>query len=221
MAFRADEAATRGYDEVRNYLVSRHFTTAQRTQSEKALRAIIEEVGPPVDSYPTWHPLVAQHDGRDPETHPSERTGYKGLDHTRYFAHGFITCPYVNGDEVIASAHRIKCPPGVSISAERLDAPFYIDNADPILVRCEWARDLEVNHTIPKALAVPLMLEQEVPCWHWSQRAETWETMRPYLLGQPHGSRSSLFVTQDTALAIKKIYISLVESGMFGPLKLG
>ena len=221
MAFRADEAAARGYDEVRNYFVSRHFTPAERAQSEKALREIIEEVGPPVESYPTWHPLVAQHDGRNPETRPSKRSGYEGLDHTRFFAHGFITCPYVNGDDVIASAYRIKCPPGVSITAERLDGPFYDDNADPILVRCEWTRDLEVNHTIPKALAVPLMLEQEVPCWHWAQRAETWETMRHYLLGQPHGSRSSLFVTQDTALAIKKIYLSLVESGMFGPLRLG
>jgi hypothetical protein len=43
--------------------------------------------------------------------------------------------------------------------------------------------------------------------------------MRPYLLGQPHGNRSSLFVTQDTALAIKKIYLAMVESGMFGPVK--
>ena len=44
--------------------------------------------------------------------------------------------------------------------------------------------------------------------------------MRPYLLGEPHGSRSSLFVTQDTALAIKKIYVAMVESGMYGAAKL-
>jgi len=220
MAFSADEAAASGYEKARNYLVSRHFTPAQRELSDGALRAIVEEIGPPVDGYPTWHPLVAQHDGRNPETYPSERTGYEGLDHTRYFAHGFITCPYVDGDKVIASAQRIVCPPGVSISAERLDGPFYMDNAEPILVRCNWDRGLEANHTIPKSLAVPLMLEQELPCWRWSQRAETWETMRPYLLGEPHGSRSSLFVTQETALALKKIYLSLVESGMFGPVKM-
>jgi hypothetical protein len=45
--------------------------------------------------------------------------------------------------------------------------------------------------------------------------------MRPYLLGEPHGNRSSLFVSQDTAIALKKIYLSLVETGMFGPLKMG
>ena len=39
--------------------------------------------------------------------------------------------------------------------------------------------------------------------------------------GRPHGSRSSLFVSQDTALAMKKIYIAMAESGMFGPMKMG
>ena len=67
--------------------------------------------------------------------------------------------------------------------------------------------------------AMPLILEQEVPCWKWSERAETWETMRPYLLGTPHGSRSSLFVDQETGQAIKKIWNSLIHTGMFGPVK--
>jgi len=42
--------------------------------------------------------------------------------------------------------------------------------------------------------------------------------MRPYILGDPHGSRSSLFVSQDTALAMKKIYLAMIESGMYGPV---
>lgn len=44
--------------------------------------------------------------------------------------------------------------------------------------------------------------------------------MRPYFLGDPHGARSSLFVTQDTAMAMKRVYTAMVESGMFGPLKM-
>lgn len=219
MPFRADEAATSGYEKTRNYLVSRSFSPAQRKQAEEALLNIIADVGPPVDGYPTWHPLVAQHDEHYPETYPSERAGYRGLDHTRYFAHGFITCPYHGGDDVIDSAYSVVCPPSISISAERLNVPFYSESTQPILVRCDWETGLEPNHTVPKSLAVPLMLEREVPIWRWAQRAESWETMRPYLLGEPHGSRSSLFVTQDTALAIKKIYLSLVESGMFGSVK--
>lgn len=77
---------------------------------------------------------------------------------------------------------------------------------------------LEENHMVPKNWAVPLMIEQELPNWRWSQVGEAWETMRPCLLGQPHGNRSSLFVSQDTAIAMKKIFVAVVESGMYGPV---
>lgn len=216
IVFRADEAAASGLDRVRKYLIPRSFSPEQRAESEQALQNIVSQVGPVVDAYPTWHPLVSQHSARHPETTPSERTGYSGLDHTRFFAHGFITCPYGSVEDVIQSALNINCAPCVSISAERIEASFYADGAEPVLVRCHWDKDLEENHTIPKGLAVPLMLEQELPVWRWAQRPETWETMRPYLLGEPYGNRSSLFVNQDTALALKKIYLGLVDSGMFG-----
>ena len=218
IVFRSDEAAAAGLESVNNYLLPRSFTQAQRDAGEQMLREIVTEIGPVVDAYPTWHPLVAKHNSRYPETVPSDRTGYRELDHTRYFAHGFITCPYGNSDEVIHSALDNVCPPGVSISAERLDVAFYAEGTEPVLVRCHWDIDLEANHTIPKAMAVPLMLEQELPMWRSAQRPETWETMRPYLLGEPHGNRSSLFVTQDTSLALKKVYLALVDSGMFGVL---
>ncbi|CAO3435356.1 hypothetical protein [Azospirillum doebereinerae] len=222
MAFRSDEAAASGYEKAKNYLIPRKFTLEQREHSERILQDVLKSCGPPVDSYPSWHPLVAQHDGRQPETYPNERCGYRGLDHTRCFAHGFITCPYGDGRDIIESVGEIDCNPCASVTAEVLDAVFYSEGTTPILVRCEWMKeDLEPNHTIPKSLAVPLMLEQELPVWRWADRAETWETMRPYLLGEPHGNRSSLFVTQDTALAMKKIYLAMVETGMFGPLKSG
>lgn len=220
MAFRADEAAASGYEKVKNYLVPRSFTPAQREKAENILDKIAGLCGPAVDAYPSWHPLVAQHNNQHPETYPSEGCGYRGLDHTRYFAHGFVTCPYDDGQRVIDSVRKIDCTPGASITAERLDVTFYNEGTTPILVRCKWHDGLELNHAIPKALAVPLMLEKELPAWRWAERAETWETMRPYLLGEPHGSRSSLFVTQDTALAMKKIYEAMVETGMFGPLKI-
>jgi|TARA_Y100000815_G_C13298859_1_gene483801 hypothetical protein len=41
------------------------------------------------------------------------------------------------------------------------------------------------------------------------------------MLGAPLGSRSSPFVSQDTAFAMKKIYMATAESGMFGPMKMG
>lgn len=217
MAFRADEAADAGFEQVRRYLIPRDLSPEGRRQAERVLTNILESCGPVVDAYPTWHPLVAQH-GRHPITTPSKDCGYEGLDHTRYFAHGFVTCPYGDGESVIRSAMNIVGPKDIHITAEPIDAPFYAKGTTPILVKCEWMADLEPNHTIPKSLAVPLMLEKEVPAWRWAQVGETWDTMRPYLLGSPHGSRSSLFVTQDTALAMKKIYEAMVGSGMYGPV---
>lgn len=221
MAFRADEAATNGFERARNYLVSRNFSPEERERSEKALLDIIDEHGPVVEGYPTWHPLVVNHDDRNPETYPSDRCGYRGLDHTIYFAHAFLTCPYVSGEEVVRSVEELPSHPCATVSADILDVPFYNTNTQPVLVSCEWGSLLDPGHMIPKKLAVPLMLEKELPVWRWSSRAENWETMRPYMLGAPHGSRSSLFVSQDTALAMKKIYMAMAESGMFGPMKMG
>jgi len=221
MAFRADEAASSGYERARNYLISRQFSPAEREKAEAVLRDIVDECGPVIEGYPTWHPLISNHDDRHPETYPSERCGYRGLDHTVCFAHGFITCPYVDGKSVIESALELLGHGCASISAEQIDVQFYAPGTVPVLVKCEWSRPLETENMVPKSLAVPLMLEKELPAWKWASRAETWETMRPYLLGTPHGSRSSLFVSQETALALKKIYMAMVESGMFGPLKTG
>lgn len=219
MAFRADEAAAGGYERLKSYLIPRHLPAAKRGRSEKVLLGIVDECGPAVESYPTWHPLVRNHNRQNPETYPNDRCGYQGLDHTAYFAHGFVTCPYGDGQEIFDSVDRIRLHHAATITADQLDVSFYAESATPILVRCEWSDPLETGGLVPKRLAVPLMLEQELPCWSWAQRAETWETMRPYLLGQPHGKRSSLFVSQATALAMKKIYLAVVESGMFGPLK--
>lgn len=219
MAFRADEAALNGYERVKKYLIPVTFEPDVRAKSEDLLLDIIDELGPVVEGYPSWHPLVSTHNPQSPQMTPNEATGYVGLDHTRYFAHGFITCPYTEGDDVIESALGIDHH-FASVSAERLNQPFYSESATPILVKCEWSEPLALGKKIRKNVAVPLMLEQEMPCWRWATRAERWEVMRPYLLGEPHGSRSSLFVEQETALAMKKAYMAMVESGMFGPLKM-
>jgi len=219
MAFRADEAASSGYDRVKKYLIPVTFPPNLRANSKDVLLDIIDELGPVVESYPTWHPLVSKHDKRNPETTPNERTGYRGLDHTRNFVNGFITCPYGGVENVIESAMSIDhhC---ATITAKELDVPFYTVGAKPVLVKCEWSMPLNLGKLIPKKIAVPLMLEYELPNWRWSSYAEKWDEMRPYMLGQPHGSRSSLFVAQETALAMKKAYMAMVESGMYGPLKM-
>ena len=186
MAFRADEAAQSGYEKIKNYLIPRHLSSAELSRSESLLAQIVDKCGPAVEGYPTWHPLVRQHDGRHPEMYPNKGCGYEGLDHTKYLAHGFVTCPYGDGQSVLDSVKKLQAHSVADITAERLDVSFYNENATPILVRCNWSRPLEQSSLIPKRLAVPLMLEQELPCWEWAERAEPWEKMRPYLLGEPH-----------------------------------
>lgn len=220
MAFRADEAARVGLEEVVAYLVPRprDVDEVARISSKEALLSIVGDLGPVVDAYPTWHPLVWNHDDRHPVTTPSKACGYRGLDHTRFFVNGFITCPYGDGQDVIDSVGKLQRHPMAQITAERLDVQLYNPNATPILVKCEWDKPLGNDGTVPLAVALPLLLEKELPCWHWSQVAETWETMRPYFIGRPHGSRSSLFVDQETGQAMKKIWNSLILTGMFGPI---
>lgn len=218
MAFRAMEAAESGFEDMVARFVPRDLATDEKVETINRLRGIARELGPIVDAYPSWHPIVRNHDRHYPETLPSERCGYKGLDHTFYFTHGFITCPYGDGQAVINSAENQPVDQVASISAEALDLKLWSKGTTPILVRCDWHVALGPQHQVPKWLAVPLMLEQELPCWRWAQRPESWETMRPYFLGSPHGARSSLFVDQDTALALKKTHNALVDSGMFGAL---
>ena len=222
MAFRADEAARTRYEEAESYLVprARDASPEVREKSREAFADIVERLGPVVDSYPSWHPLVRNHDSRHPVVTPREECGYRGLDHTRYFVNGFVSCPYGDGTFLLESVQELAYKHHVAtITAERLDVQFYSPNATSILVQCEWHRPMPADRSIPLNIAMPLLLESELQCWEWSQLAETWESMRSYFLGSPHGSRSSLFVNQETGQAMKKIWEQLIYTGMFGPIK--
>lgn len=222
MAFRAEEAARAGYETAESYLVGRlrEASARERARSKEALLDIMDELGPVVHAYPSWHPLVRHHDSRTPATVPGPECGFKGLDHTQCFVHGFVTCPYDDGQKVLDSVEELAWKhPAATITAKRLDVKFYNESATPILVKCEWNKDLHSDKSIPLSIAMPLLLEKEVPCWKWAQVAETWESMRPYFLGEPRGARSSLFVSQETGQAIKKVWEALIHTGMFGPIK--
>lgn len=219
MAFRADESASSGFESVKNYLIPRGIGASEKERSENKLFDIVEKYGPVVEGYPSWHPLVTHHDDECPTTAPSDRCGYKGLDHTRYFVNAFITCPYGDGQKVLDSVDSLPNSSAATIKAERLDVQLYQPNSTPILVSCDWGKPISTNGMIPASIAIPLMLQKEVPCWEWATRGETWESMRSYFLGSPHGSRSSLFVSQETGLTMKKVWNILINTGMFGPIK--
>lgn len=216
MIFRAEEDAQAGLARALRYLTPRDATPEERATVTAAVLSMTELYGPVVASYPTWHPLVPQKDPRNPQTHVSDQCGYAALDHTIQFVNAFVTCPYGNAEKVIESALRIEVPERAGrILAEELPYPLYNRSATPVLVRMEWAVPLENGHQIPASRAVPLMLENEAPVWRWSERGEDWEEMRHYLLGSPHGRRSSHFVSQQTAIQLKKLYEAMTESGMY------
>jgi hypothetical protein len=221
MGFRADEAARAGLENALSYLLphTKGVDHSERARENEELFDILRECGPAVDAYPSWHPLVRNHDDRHPVTVPGRDCGYEGLDHTRYFVSGFITCPYGDGQDVLDSVAKLPNKPGAVITAERLNLRLYNFDATPVLVKCNWERPVDENGMIPLALAMPLLLEKELPCWQWSGVAETWDRMRPYFLGTPHGSRSSLFVSQETGQAMKKVWEALINTGMYGPIR--
>jgi hypothetical protein len=221
MAFRADEAAQDGYEQARSKLVrTQGLDPAQRELADRLLKDLIEEHGPVVQGYPTWHPLVPQFDPHSPVTYPDARSGYKGLDHTVCFAHAFVTCPYNDGEAVIKSVESMKEHSCATVTAKPLGVQLYNSGTTSILVSCKWNDSFTERHMIPKRIAVPLMIREDMRLWLGARVGERWETMCPYLLGVPHGARSSLFVTQDTAMAMKRVYMAMVESGMFGPLRM-
>lgn len=226
MTFRSNEEESNGYDRAIGKLLGRSLDPDKRKAGKEALDAILDKYGPVIDFYPHWHPLVIAGDSSSsPITTPGDRCGYRGLDHTVFLRNGFITCPYGAGEEVMASTNEINAldpSKGVAtISAERIDAQLYHPNAEPILITCEWHRPLNRDGTIPTALAVPLLLEKEIPCWRSAQVAETWKTMAPHILGRPCGSRSSLFINQETGQALKTLWNNLINTGMFGPIRAG
>lgn len=222
MAFRANESAASGREHAHRYLTPRELKPAEARKTREFIDELIERLGPVINAYPTWHPLVANHDAENVVTTPGDRCGYRGIDHTICFRDGFVTCPYEGGDKaVLDSVSGLPPTHAAEISADPLDVRLYHPNARPVLVRCKWSKPLLIDGTIPAAIAVPMILQREVPMWERSSVGETWETMRPYFLGQPCGMLSSLFINQETGTTIRRIWKLLVNTGAFGPLAVG
>lgn len=222
MAFRANDEIQRGTERAIRYLTPSDGTPAQRADARALVLKLIEEFGPVVDSYPVWHPIVDlknKYPGiRDwARTTPCDDIGYHGLDHTIYLANAIITCPYGHDTQTVLNAVAALSHPDGYFEAEEIEIPLYNLSATPIFIRFEWLCGLEPSRPIPSSVAIPKMLLKELPNWSTAQCPETWEDMKDYLMGTPAGSRSSLFVTQETGQAMKTIWNTLIKNGVFTP----
>lgn len=219
MPFRMNTTADKQNNEAIRYLADNlSDPDAGRSQVE----ALIEELGNVVDSHPDWHPLITAAQGVMPGTegYTSPDSMYPGMDHTRYFVRGFVTCPYDDtaADRLVAFVDGSEHEPFYGISARRLDAPLYSDKAYPVAV---WADEIELadDGTVKSRQALRLFLKETAQWAQHAQVAETWWNMRHALLGAPRGSRSSLFVDQVTGGHMRKILEAMNDSGLFGPIK--
>lgn len=220
MKFRADEERAKGLAQAINYLIPRGISQDDKEEAIEFIKNVERKYGPVVDSYPTWHPLINyNYDKRSPITEPCGDVGYSGVDHTICFAHAFITCPYDGGDKLINSVSKRKNSDHATISAEIIDLKLYSPSATPVLVTCDWSYSLGFNNVIPKRVAIGLMLEDEIAQWVDADLAETWDTMKPYLMGMPHGAKSSLFIDQDTGQCMKSVWNAVINTGLYGPIK--
>ena len=222
MAFRADEAAQDGYERARRILVlSPGVDTNQREQADDRAAGPDRRAWSVVRGYPTWHPLVPQDEPPDAGSGSQRPLRLSGSGPHDLFRTRIRFLPYGDGSLIIESVEAMEPHPCATITAERLDVPFYNSaHADPRPLRL--ARSLSrAAHGAQEARRTaddPARDANVAPRFH--EVGERWDTMRPYLLGDPHGSRSSLFVNQETAKAMKRVYTAMVESGMFGPLRM-
>jgi len=178
---------------------------------------LFSELGNAIEKYPDWHPILTSPPRSSSEHRSSlqQIEAFKGLDHTIGFVRGFVTCPY--SEEAAESlVNSVKTVP--NLSAHRLLKPLYSDQAYPVVVAAANV-ELEGDGTIRSRDALSWFVSLSASEAANAQVAETWWNIRSYILGSPHGSRSSLFVNQHTGAHMRKILEAMNESGMFGPIK--
>ncbi|HAS3077707.1 TPA: hypothetical protein I6Y78_003996 [Vibrio parahaemolyticus] len=211
MEFRNPVAANEANAFSLNYL-TKNLSNPENGKIEFDL--LVKKLGNSVDSYPDWHPIlkIPNPKGKYGETLQSL---YKGLDHTRMFVRGFVTCPYEESraDALVEAANMLS-----GINAYRLSTPLYADTAHPVVVEAIQV-ELEADGTIRSRDALAWYVQDIVKHAHYAEVAETWWNMRRNFLGSPNGSRSSLFVNQYTGGHMRKILDALNNSGMYGPIK--
>ncbi len=183
----------------------------------KVVEQLIAELGNATDRYPDWHPILTAppRDSIEHRSHLQQIEAYRGLDHTIEFVRGFVTCPYSEeaADRLVSAASLVP-----NLDAYRLSKPLYSDEAHPVVV-VALNVELEGDGTIRSRDALSWFVSLSASEAANAQVAETWWNIRSYILGSPHGSRSSLFVNQHTGAHMRKILEAMNESGMFGPIK--
>jgi len=221
MAFRVPEAIEEGLLRAETKLISR-LTPENRENSRIELQSVIHRYGPVIDYYPYWHPLVSfspehGHAAVDPRNIYKFENGNGILDHTIFLRNAIISCSRRNTTDIVDWLSKQPEDPEASLRVHKLGFPLYSEGCEAILIVCEWNAYMESGHFIPPCIAIPRLLETELPNRFSSTKPESWITVRSMVLGEPCGARSSLFVRPETGQKLKRIWNELMDSGAFGP----
>lgn len=223
MAFRSNETSQENRIRAERYLLSNllDLPKSDYQQSQKTLNKIMNEMGAAVDAYPVWHPFILDKEKWIFCNVPHKNTGYPKIDHTIYFVNGFITSPYNEasnyGQDVIDAINAIPTVHGVVFTAEKLPVTLYNVGTTSILVRCIWPEAESNDGTLSLKAVLPKLLSTALKLYEKQEGVISSEDLLPYLLGSPHGKRSSLFVNQETGHVLKKQWSLLMESGVLQP----
>lgn len=214
MEFRSPTIAKEKNAEAIKYLTS-NLTDPEA--GKEALKDVMEALGGAIDSFPDWHPILTAppEQGYQHVFSISQLNIYDNGDHTQNFVKGFITCPYC---EKAANQLTEKVNEVYGLRGYRLDTPLYADNAYPVVVEAIEV-ELEADGTIRSRDALRWFTQKLAQEAETAQVAETWWNIRSYILGRPHGSRSSLLVNQHTGVHMRKILEAFNNSGIYGPIK--
>lgn len=214
MEFRAPTVAAQQNARANEYLTK---SLSDPEAGQRQVEELIVNLGNAIDTYPDWHPVLTAPPRQDSDhvSSLSQLQTYSGIDHTVEFVRGFVTCPYSDkdADQLVDAVNQV---PG--LHAHRLDEPLYSDDAYPVVVEA-YLVELEADGTIRSRDALRWFVQQTIKEAEGYQVAETWWNIRSYILGRPHGSRSSLFVNQHAGNHMRKILEAMNDSGMFGPIK--
>jgi len=195
---------------------SRNLPSERQKAALDYLDWLLGEYGPVVDAYPSWHPFCVDEVNSYRYTSPAVTPmGFAGhLDHTVTLRDAFIVAPYGkktdHANQIVDIAH------SKNFSVRIIDEPpLYAEGATPVLVVSNIPK--ESDGTVERRYALGYMLREETGAWQKAQVAETWETMRGYILGRPCSALASPFVNAATGSALRKLFKTLMASGVCGP----
>ena len=198
--------------EAQKYLTS---ALDDKEQGIETFNKLKSDLGAPINSYPTWHPIVSLAERRYGLKTFHHSPTYKKADHTRMFTKGFVTCPYskYDADQIVSNVNKVD-----GLTAYHLEQPLYHDSTHPVVVEV-LDLPLEADGTIRSRDAIRLCAQDLIDNAKHAEVAETWWNIRRSLLGEPCDLDSSPLVNSHSGKQMRKILDTLNASGIYGPIR--